>query len=184
LLVDDDRFTLKLISGYLLPAGYVVRTAEDGLDAIEKLRAGLPDLIICDLNMPRMDGFEFLDVVRKRFPHIPVIVISGVYADELPAGVAYDAYCPKNAFLSEQLLKTIIDLTERPPQRTAHPRVHNEPALARWDGSGRYFINCRDCLREFTAPRVFQMRPDETWTTCVHCGKLVHFIVTPHLEGT
>ena len=71
LLVEDDRFTRKLISGYLLPAGYVVKTAEDGLEAIAKLRAGLPDLIICDLNMPRMSGPEFLDIVRKRFPQVP-----------------------------------------------------------------------------------------------------------------
>ena len=184
LLVDDDRFARKLISGYLLPAGYVVETAEDGLDAIGKLRAGLPDLIICDLNMPRMDGFEFLDIVRKRFPHIPVIVISGFDADELPVGVANDAYCAKNALLAEQLLKTIPELTRNPPLRTAPPPVDDKPVQVRWDGSGRYIIGCRDCLREFSAPRVFQMRPDETWTTCVHCGKLVHFLVAEDLEGT
>ena len=111
LLVDDEPLLRKLILRHLLPAGYVVKTAEDGLDAIGKLRAGLPDLIISDLNMPRMEGIEFLAVVRKRFPQIPVIAISGVDADEMPAGVANDAYCPKNAFLYEQLLKTISDLT-------------------------------------------------------------------------
>ena len=84
LLVDDEPLIRKLISGYLVAAGYVVRTAVDGLDAIGKLRAGLPDLIISDLNMPRMSGLELLEVVRKRFPQIPVIVISAVAADEMP----------------------------------------------------------------------------------------------------
>ena len=91
-LVDDDPLVRKLISGYLVAAGYVVRTAVDGLDALGKLRTGLPDLIISDLNMPRMSGIELLEVVRKRFPQIPVIVISAVAADEMPEEVVADAY--------------------------------------------------------------------------------------------
>ena len=51
-----------------MEAGYVVRVAVDGLDAIGKLRKGLPALIISDLNMPLMSGVEFLNVVRRRFP--------------------------------------------------------------------------------------------------------------------
>jgi len=66
LLVDDDPLVRKLISGYLVAAGYVVRTSVDGLDALGKLRTGLPDLIISDLNMPRMSGIELLEVVRLR----------------------------------------------------------------------------------------------------------------------
>ena len=42
-----------------------------------ELRQSLPDMIISDLSMPNMSGFEFLSVVRRRFPHIPVIAISG-----------------------------------------------------------------------------------------------------------
>jgi CheY-like chemotaxis protein len=58
LLVDDEPLIRKVISAYLVAAGYVVRAAVDGLDAIARLRAGLPDLIIFDLNMPRMSGIE------------------------------------------------------------------------------------------------------------------------------
>ena len=54
LLVDDEPVLQKLISGYLVAAGYAVRTADDGLEAITKLRAALPDLIISDLNMLRL----------------------------------------------------------------------------------------------------------------------------------
>jgi len=97
LLVDDEPLVRRSISGYLVEAGYVVRVAVDGLDAIGKLREGLPALIISDLNMPLMSGVEFLNVVRRRFPQIPVIVISAVTTDEMPEGVAADAYCQKNA---------------------------------------------------------------------------------------
>jgi len=104
-------------------AGYVVRVAEDGLDAIEKLRAGPADLIISDLNMPRMSGVEHLGVVRKRFPRIPVIIISGVATDEMPEDLAADACCPKNEFLSDQLLQIVSDLTTKTSSRSGPPTV-------------------------------------------------------------
>ncbi|MGD1103058.1 MAG: response regulator [Terriglobia bacterium] len=178
LLVDDEPLVRKLISGYLVAAGYVVRVAVDGLDALGKLRAGLPDLIISDLNMPRMSGIELLGVVRKRFPQIPVIVISAVAAHEMPAGVAADAYFHKNGFGFEQLLQTISDLTRKPPRRTAPPHVDNKPVLARWDRDGHYIIGCEDCLRVFRVPRAPHMGRDEKWAVCVHCGGVIRFIVT------
>ncbi|MGO8736002.1 MAG: response regulator [Terriglobia bacterium] len=177
LLVDDEPLVRRSIAGYLVEAGYVVRVAVDGLDAIGKLREGSPALIISDLNMPRMSGFELLDVVRKRFPQIPVIVISGAAADEMPEGVAADAYCRKDKFLSEQLLQTMSDLTRKPPLRTAPPHVDNTPVQAICDRDGDYIIGCEDCLRVFSVPRAPSMRRDEKWTLCVHCGKVFQFLV-------
>ena len=177
LLVDDEPLVRRTISGCLVAAGYVVRVAVDGLDAIRKLREGPPAMIISDLNMPRMSGSELLDVVRKRFPQIPVIVISGAAADEIPEGVAADAYCHKDKFLSEQLLQTMSDLTRKPPLRTAPPHVDNKPVQAMWDKDGNYIICCEGCLRAFSAPSARSMRRDEEWTICVHCGKVVHFLV-------
>ena len=184
LLIDDDPQIRKLVSGCLVSAGYVVQTAVDGLDALTKLRAGLPDLIISDLNMPCMPGRELLAVVRKRFPQIPVIVITSDAPDGMPAGVAADAYCHKSGFGFEQLLETISDLTRKPPLRTAPPPVDNKPVQARWDKNGDYIIYCEDCLREFSVPRVLHMGRDEKRTICLYCGKLVHFLVAEHLEGT
>ena len=166
-----------LISECLASAGYVVGRAIDGLDAIGKLRAESPDLIVSDLNMPRMSGLEFLAVVRKRFPQIPVIVISSVAADEMPKELATDAYYHKNGFGFQHLLETISELTRKPPLRVAPPPVDNEPVKARWDGKGHYIISCADCLREFRVPRVFHMRRDVTCTVCTHCGKPVEFFV-------
>ena len=184
LLVDDDPLIRKFMSGYLVGTGHVVQTAADGLDALGKLRAGLPNLIVSDLNMPRMSGHEFLEVVRKRFPQIPVIVISGVDADELPAGVAADAYWHKSGFGFEQLLETISDLTRNPPLRTAPPPIDNEPAQAKWGENGQYVVSCGDCLREFSFPRTSDIVRDEKWATCVHCGKMLQFLVAEHSEVT
>lgn len=183
LLVDDDPLIRKFMSGYLVGAGYVVQTAVDGLDALTKLRAGLPDLIISDLNMPRMSGLEFLELVRKRFPQIPVIFISTVGANERPREVAADAYFQKSGFGFQLLLETISDLTGKLPSRTAPPPVDNEPVQARWDKNGDYVIDCQDCLREFCVPYVFHMERNEKWAICVHCGKFAQFLVAEHSEG-
>jgi len=177
LLVDDEPLVRKFISLRLVAAGYVVRVAEDGLDAIEKLRAGPLDLIISDLNMPHMSGVELLEVVRRRFPQIPVIVISSDAAEEMPEGVAADAYCPKNACMYDQLVQIMSDLTGKPHLRTAPPPADSGPVQARRDGEGHCIISCEDCLREFTVPSVFRMERNEAWTTCVHCGKSVRFLV-------
>jgi CheY-like chemotaxis protein len=177
LLVDDEVLARKLISRYLVAAGYVVRMAEDGLDAIGKLRTGLPDVIISDLKMPRMSGIELLGVVRKRFPQIPVIAISSTAPGEISAEVPADAYYYKDGSGFEQLIQTISDLTKKPPLRTAPSHVESKPAQARCASDGKYVIDCDDCLREFTIPHASHIGQNDRWTTCVHCGKVVHFII-------
>ncbi len=94
-------------------------------------------MIISDLNMPRMSGIELLEVLRKRFPQIPVIVISAVPDDEMAEEVIADAYYHKNGFGFELLLRTISDLTRKPSLRPAAPPVDNKPVPARWDGAFR-----------------------------------------------
>ena len=75
--------------------GYEVRTAEDGFRALIELRFALPDLVVTDLRMPNMSGFEFLPIVRQRFPHIPVIAISGGFVGEGSTAPLADAFLMK-----------------------------------------------------------------------------------------
>jgi CheY-like chemotaxis protein len=84
LVVDDDPMVRETSGLVLMKQGYEVRTSEDGFSALIKLRTALPDLIISDLRMPNMSGFELLSVVRRRFPQIPVIAISGEFDAEGP----------------------------------------------------------------------------------------------------
>jgi CheY-like chemotaxis protein len=63
--------------------GYEVRTAKDGFQALVERRGSRPDIIISDLRMPSMSGCELLSVVRRRFPRLPVIAISGEYNGEI-----------------------------------------------------------------------------------------------------
>ncbi len=78
LIVDDDQTTRKLLSFYLKSKGYEPLTAENGLDAIEKLGMNTVNLIMSDINMPYMDGIEFVRNVRANssWAHIPILMVS------------------------------------------------------------------------------------------------------------
>jgi CheY-like chemotaxis protein len=78
LLVDDDDVVRRGVRAALEPIGWQVTEAENGRLAVDKLAAGRPDVIILDLMMPTMDGFEFLDELRGRpeWRDIPVVVIT------------------------------------------------------------------------------------------------------------
>jgi CheY-like chemotaxis protein len=96
LVVEDDTQLRILLSAILTQRGYRVRTAEDGFSALELMRADMPDLILSDLYMLGMSGFELLSVVRRRFPEVTVIAMSSAFADgQIPAGVAADAFYQK-----------------------------------------------------------------------------------------
>jgi CheY-like chemotaxis protein len=78
LLVDDDDVVRRSVRQALEPIGWNVTEAENGQIAIKSLTAARPDVIILDLMMPKMDGFEFLDELRARpdWQDIPVVVIT------------------------------------------------------------------------------------------------------------
>ena len=76
MLVDDDPVFRRFISVLLEKEGYRVVEAEHGLEGLQKLRLQVPDLILCDLSMPVLNGIEFAEEVCWEYPSIPMIVVS------------------------------------------------------------------------------------------------------------
>lgn len=76
MLVDDDPIFRRITSAYLDAVGYRVVEAENGLDALQKLRDAAPDLIVCDLSMPILDGIELVEELSLEYPSLPMIVVS------------------------------------------------------------------------------------------------------------
>lgn len=106
LLVDDEASILKLIGRRLELSGYDVITAEDGQDGLAKARVGWPDIIILDLMMPKMSGFEVCAALKKdeRYRHIPIIIFTakGEGMDErLCREIGANAYITKPHKASE-----------------------------------------------------------------------------------
>ena len=92
LLVDNDSDARRLFSIFLKKAGFKVLHAVDGIDAIVKLRDTIPNVIASDLEMPRMSETEFVSVVRRRFPHIPIVVVSRAIPNEVPEEAEPDVW--------------------------------------------------------------------------------------------
>jgi len=96
LLVEDDVQLRILFTAILMHSGYRVRVAADGFSALTEVRAEMPDVILSDLYMLGMSGFELLSVIRRRFPQIIVVAMSSAFSGgEIPTGVAADAFYQK-----------------------------------------------------------------------------------------
>jgi pilus assembly protein CpaE len=79
LVVDDDRTTLTFTSGVLKQAGYEVLTAHGGLEAIEQVDLARPDLVVLDLHMPDLNGYEVCRRLRSKphLAHLPILMLTG-----------------------------------------------------------------------------------------------------------
>jgi len=98
LIVDDDesiRVSLSLIFSAL---GYRVRSGEDGFSALAEIQNEIPDVLLADINMARMPGMEFLAAVRRLFPSVRVIAMTGVFSgNRARPDIAADAFYQKGA---------------------------------------------------------------------------------------
>jgi CheY-like chemotaxis protein len=111
LIVEDDDQIRRLLCTILERSGYSVRPAADGVAALEELRAEVPDILLSDLNMPRMSGFELLPVVRQQFPMTRVVAMSSAFSGYgVPAGIVADAFYAKASNVSA-LLQIIESMT-------------------------------------------------------------------------
>jgi two-component system, chemotaxis family, sensor histidine kinase and response regulator WspE len=115
-LVVDDSITVRELERQLLESrGYVVDTAVDGLDGWNAIRTAHYDLVVSDVDMPRMDGIQFVRHIKEdaRLKRVPVVVVSYKDREEdrirgLDAGA--DAYLTKSSFHDRTFLSTVADL--------------------------------------------------------------------------
>ncbi len=112
LIVDDEPLIRMSMSCIFSGLGYSVRTAEDGLSALREICLEQPEILLSDLNMPVMSGFELLSMVRRQFPAIQTIAMSGAYSGiEVPSGVDADAFYEKG-----RNLEALLQLFSTPPR--------------------------------------------------------------------
>ena len=177
LLVDDDPSIRGLLSMQLEKAGFKARQAEDGIDGLVKLRDELPKVIISDLQMPRMSGMEFVSVVRRRFPSISVIVLSGQIPDEVPPEAEPDVWLKKGALDIGGLLRTLHDLVRKTPDVVNLPQLVTTPVRARPGFAGYVILNCPDCLRRFAGTITPENKSVEGTAVCIYCEARVPFLI-------
>jgi CheY-like chemotaxis protein len=189
LVVDDDPSVRETVALLLMSGGYDVATAEDGFGALLQLRKMLPDLIISDLNMPHMSGFELLSVVRRRFPEILTVAMSGGYrnSDELPPEVIADAFYAKGEH-SASLFGTLAKLLRTAPARRGD---HHRQLAPAWiprngnDSQGIPFVvvACAECLRTFQVTVVEETTGEVLEIPCRFCPNTNKYIIESSSQG-
>ncbi len=179
LLVDDDERTLASMAAILTGAGFEVKTARDGFHALAVMRNGsVPDLLISDLKMPSMSGFELLTVVRKRFPAVSVIAMGGDLKPLSQPVALADAFFSKGNGNRQELVKVAKQLLSQSPLRAQLPKGYTAPAWVPLNGGDYIVVSCTDCLRSF--PVLLSELDGENGPvseSCAHCGVDVAFFV-------
>jgi|SRR5580658_1659949 CheY-like chemotaxis protein len=185
LIVDDKPAIRASISHLLGEIGYCVRSAPDGFSALRELREEIPDILLSDLNMPGMSGFELLRVVHRRFPAIQLIAMSGAFSGhEVPSGVAADAFYQKGSSMGALL--RIIENLQLMERRDSHPARVAGPLLIQGNvldtsREACVTIGCPECLRTFPQP-LYGSGSTERKTNCVYCGSSIQYSVVEPLN--
>lgn len=103
LVIDDEAIVRESIVAYLEDSGFEVIEAENGHEGVACFNSQLPDIVLCDLRMPNMDGLAVLQQINKTHPTTPFIVVSG-------AGVMADVVQALRLGASDYLIKPILDM--------------------------------------------------------------------------
>lgn len=129
LIVEDDTDLRKILAGNLAKRNYIILEAEDGEQALKTIRQDEPNLILLDLLLPKVDGFEVLETVRKSpnqtIARIPVIILSNLWSNKdilrIKALWVEEYYVKANANLDDVYKKTQEVLS-----RASNKPVHDE----------------------------------------------------------
>jgi twitching motility two-component system response regulator PilG len=111
LVIDDSNTIRRSAEIFLKQGGYEVLLAEDGFDALSKVNDHLPDLIFCDILMPRLDGYQTCAIIKRnvKFAGVPVIMLSskdGLFDKARGRMVGSEDYLTK-PFTKDQLLQAV-----------------------------------------------------------------------------
>ena len=114
LVIDDSNTIRRSAEIFLKQGGHEVLLAEDGFDALSKVNDYLPDLIFCDILMPRLDGYQTCAIIKRnpKFSNVPIVMLSskdGVFDKARGRMVGSQDYLTK-PFTKDQLLHTVQEL--------------------------------------------------------------------------
>ncbi|HEX3094523.1 MAG TPA: response regulator [Candidatus Angelobacter sp.] len=184
LVVDDEAAIRDSLGLVLQSGGYDITKATNGFDALLQLKRRLPAIVLSDLNMPQMSGFELLSVVRRRFPQISVIAMSGAYhsGDAVPGGVIADAFYAKGHGDPGMLLRIVAGLIRT---SEAHAVDHERESAPVWiprngkDSHGIPYVvlTCTECLRSFPLSVITEDLQKIQETPCLFCPNTVRYII-------
>jgi len=181
LVIADDDASIRLsMSQILTEVGYRVRAVAEGRAALAEIRREAPEVLLSDLNMPGMSGFELLPVVRREFPRIRLVAMSGAFSGEdIPLGAPADAFYSKGAGVT-RLLGILESFSAQEPIATSLPDVRAPIWMTRRETNSAdedfVTIECPNCLRIFPQTLNGPSKPI-CETDCAFCGCSIRYAV-------
>jgi len=148
LVIDDEAIVRDSIVAYLEDSGFDVLEAENGQEGVACFNSQLPDIVLCDLRMPSMDGLAVLKEINSVSPNTPFIVVSG-------AGVMADVVQALRLGASDYLIKPILDM-----EVLEHSIVRNLKSMRLVEQNSAYRDELEDKNRELEA-RLEELRLDQ-----------------------
>jgi len=123
LVVDDSNTIRKSAEIFLRQGGHLVVMAEDGFDALAKINSAQPDLVFCDISMPRLDGYQTCAIIKSnpQYREMPVVMLSskdGVF-DKARGRMVGAAHYLTKPFTKEQLLEVVQRYVANESQKTS-----------------------------------------------------------------
>jgi len=182
LVVDDDLGVRQTLTLLLATAGYETSAAHNGFEALQMIKRKAPRLLLCDLDMPDMSGREFLTIVRRRFPRIAVIAMSGSYEeDTAPEGVIADGIYSKGQKKPSELFQIVADVIQRTDR-------HEDERTLVWarqintdiSGTSLALITCTECLRPFVVATPRDDKRVIHEAHCVFCKSEIQYTSEKH----
>lgn len=115
LIVDDNEGVRHLVSRWLERAGFSVEQAGDGFEALEKMRVHVPDVVLADIRMPKMDGIELTRRIKQEWPSVKVVLMTAFSSPQTIARAkreGVDDYLEK-PFTKDQVERTALEVLSR-----------------------------------------------------------------------
>lgn len=122
LVVEDEKDILEYLASYIPLLGYELETAEDGLQALAKVNAFQPGLVLLDLLLPKMDGTQVLKEIRKHHPQIKIMILTGTRRDAaelMQMGADEVLYKPLDLTALSEHIKTLLPAEPETKSETA-----------------------------------------------------------------
>jgi len=168
-IAEDNPILRSVLTEIFQEYGWRVRNAEDGFSALRAIAEEAPAVLLSDLEMDDMSGFELLSIIRRRFPFVRAVAMSGAFTGTaVPIGVAADGFYAKGGSVS-----TLLDLVAEVESRgSLEARPTNIPVwvpahLSESSPAGAFGVACSNCLRT-----VYLSRPwigSEAPFACPYC---------------
>jgi len=119
LIIEDDKILLEMYKDKFAHEKFEVQIAGDGQEGIEKMKASLPDVVLLDLIMPKVNGFEFLKLVKAdpSLKNVPILVLTNIYADaeDLVKNWGVQYFLLKSNFTPETIVAKVKQILGEKP---------------------------------------------------------------------